>query len=279
MRLRFSKMHGLGNDFMVLDRVSQDFTVSPERIKALGDRHTGVGFDQLLIVDPPQDPTVDFTYTIFNSDGSTAEQCGNGARCFVRFVHDNGLTIKKFLRLQTSTGLITASLQDKAADETMVEINMGVPTHVSQDLPFDSQAPELQKIQLEDQLLEFLPVSMGNPHAVIEVADVSRAPVSPLGQTIATHSLFPSGVNVGFCQFVDQGFVRLRVFERGAGETQACGTGACAAVVAGVVRGKLGNRVKVSLPGGKLRIVWNGPGEPVKMTGPAATVFRGEINL
>ncbi len=278
MQVRFSKMHGLGNDFMVLDRVSNDFVLSPERIKALGDRHTGVGFDQLLIVDPPEHPDFDFTYTIYNSDGSQAEQCGNGARCFARFVVDNGLTVKKRLRLQTNTGPITTTMQENA----MVEIDMGVPTHTGRDLPFASsnpELPELQPVRVADLDFEFLPVSMGNPHAVIDVADVSQAPVATAGPAIATHSLFPSGVNVGFCQYVDRGFARLRVFERGAGETRACGTGACAAVVAGVIRGKLSNRVKVSLPGGKLRIVWNGPGETVKMTGPTATVFRGEFKL
>jgi diaminopimelate epimerase len=283
-------MHGLGNDFMVLDRVSKHFDLPSERIKALGDRRTGVGFDQLLIVDPPETPDIDFTYTIYNSDGSRAEQCGNGARCFVRFVLDNGLTVKKYLRLQTSTGAIGAALQDSG----LVEIDMGVPTHYGPDLPFgehldeeppdahdnsSSAAPALQSVAIEDQEFQFLPVSMGNPHAVIEVGDVSKAPVEKFGYQLATHSLFPAGVNVGFCQYVDRSFARLRVFERGAGETRACGTGACAAVVAGIAQGKLDSKVKVSLPGGKLRIVWNGPGQTVKMLGPTATVFRGEFSL
>lgn len=279
MRIRFSKMHGLGNDFMVLDRTSKHFELPSERIKALGDRHTGVGFDQLLIVDPPDTPDIDFTYTIYNSDGSRAEQCGNGARCFVRFVLDNGLTVKKFLRLQTSTGVISAALQDSG----LVEIDMGIPAHYSTDLPFEGENNEpdtlLQSVAVEDQEFQFLPVSMGNPHAVIEVDDVSKAPVERFGHQLATHSLFPAGVNVGFCQYVDRSFVRLRVFERGAGETRACGSGACAAVVAGIAQGKLGAKVKVSLPGGKLRIVWNGPGQTVKMLGPTATVFRGEFSL
>lgn len=270
MRIRFSKMHGLGNDFMVLDRVSKDFVLPPERIKALGDRRTGVGFDQLLIVDPPAEPDIDFHYTIYNSDGTVAEQCGNGARCFARFVLDNSLTVKKHLRLQTSTGPITATVQDNA----LVEIDMGVPGHPGPELP-----PDMQSVEVNNESFDFLPVSMGNPHAVIEVADVSKAPLDAAGHQIATHSLFPEGVNVGFCQYVDQSFARLRVFERGAGETRACGTGACAAMVAGVIRGKLGNQVKISLPGGKLRINWNGPGQPVKMLGPTATVFRGEFKL
>ena len=266
MRIRFTKMHGLGNDFMVLDRVSKHFELPPERIKALGDRRTGVGFDQLLIVDPPAEPDIDFNYTIYNSDGTTAEQCGNGARCFARFVLDNSLTVKKHLRLQTNTGPITATMQDNA----LVEINMGVP---------DYPGAELHSVEVNDENFEFLPVSMGNPHAVVEVADVSKAPLDVAGHQLATHNLFPEGVNVGFCQYIDQSFARLRVFERGAGETRACGTGACAAMVAGVIRGKLGSRVKISLPGGKLRINWNGPGEPVKMLGPTATVFRGEFKL
>lgn len=263
---------------MVLDRVTNDFELPPERIKALSDRHTGVGFDQLLIVDPPALPDADFNYNIYNADGSQAEQCGNGARCFAQFVHDNGLSKKKHLRLQTNSGPINAQMLDNA----LVEIDQGVPTYSGADLPFtsaDPAKPELQQISVQDQQLEFLPVSMGNPHAVITVADVAHAPVAQLGHDIATHSLFPAGVNVGFCQYVDQTFARLRVFERGAGETRACGTGACAAVVAGILQGKLTNKVKVSLPGGKLRIVWNGPGEPVKMTGPTATVFRGEFKL
>lgn len=278
MRLRFSKMHGLGNDFMVLDRVTRDFELTPERIKSLGDRRTGVGFDQLLIVDPPAQPDVDFTYTIYNSDGTTAEQCGNGARCFARFVLDTGLTVKRHLCLATSTGTIKASMLDNA----QVEIEMGVPGHTGSDLPFNfahPDTPELQSLTVDDETVEFFPVSMGNPHAVIEVSDVARAPVEQLGPAVGSSSTFPAGVNVGFCQYVDESFARLRVFERGAGETRACGTGACAAVVAGILRGKLGNRAKVSLPGGKLRIMWNGPGETVKMIGPTATVYRGEFKL
>jgi len=278
MRVRFSKMHGLGNDFVLLDRVTLAFELSPERIRALGDRHTGIGFDQLLIVDPPSRPDVDFTYSIYNADGTEAEQCGNGARCFARFVLDSGLTVKKHLRLQTNTGLISTTVHDNA----QVEIDMGVPTYAGKDLPFthaSADKPDLQTLTAANQKFEFLPVSMGNPHAVIDVADVAHAPVTEAGPEIATHTLFPSGVNAGFCQYVDESFVRLRVFERGAGETRACGTGACAAVVAGILRGRLANKVKVSLPGGKLRVMWNGHGEPVKMLGPTATVFRGEFKL
>lgn len=285
MRIRFSKMHGLGNDFMVLDRVTNDFTLTPERIAQLGDRKTGVGFDQLLIVDPPDEPDSDFRYTIYNSDGSSAEQCGNGARCFARFVLDNQLTIKKVLRLQTNTGPITTTVLENA----QIEIDMGVPSYFGDDLPFpsaNSNTPELQTVTLPassggepERGVEFMPVSMGNPHAVIEVKDVAHAPVHLLGPALGTHPAFPAGVNVGFCHFVDQNFIRLRVFERGAGETRACGTGACAAVVAGVLQGKLSSKVKVSLPGGKLRIMWNGHGETVKMIGPTATVFRGEFKI
>lgn len=278
-------MHGLGNDFVVIDRVTADFELSQGRIAALGNRQTGIGFDQLLLVDPPATTNCDFRYTIYNSDGTEAEQCGNGARCFARFVLDNKLTSKRQLRLETSTGEITA----KVLENTQVEIDMGVPSYFGKDLPFpcaDSAQPELQSLTLDATTVddapikvEFMPISMGNPHAVIEVTDVAHAPVSDLGPRVSAHSAFPAGVNVGFCHYVDQNFVRLRVFERGAGETRACGTGACAAVVAGVLRNKLAAKVKVSLPGGKLRIMWNGHGEPVKMTGPTATVFRGEFKV
>ena len=291
MQVRFSKMHGLGNDFVVIDRVSADFQLTSQRIAALGNRQTGIGFDQLLLVDPPDKSNCDFRYTIYNSDGTEAEQCGNGARCFARFVLDNKLTTKKQLRLQTNTGEITATL----LENTQVEVDMGVPAYFGEDLPFpsaDSAEPELQTLTLDavetpdaagsstsPTRIEFMPVSMGNPHAVIEVKDVAHAPVNEIGPQVGTHSAFPAGVNVGFCHYVDQNFVRLRVFERGAGETKACGTGACAAVVAGVLRNKLAPKVKVSLPGGKLRIMWNGHGEPVKMIGPTATVFRGEFKV
>jgi len=281
-------MHGLGNDFVVIDRVSADFQLTPQRIAALGNRQTGIGFDQLLLVDPPEKADCDFRYTIYNSDGTEAEQCGNGARCFARFVLDNKLTTKRQLRLQTNTGEITATV----LENTQVEVDMGVPGYFGDDLPFptaNSAEPELQTLTLDagdatgadtaPTEIEFMPVSMGNPHAVIEVKDVAHAPVAEIGPKVGAHSAFPAGVNVGFCHYVDQNFVRLRVFERGAGETRACGTGACAAVVAGVLRNKLASKVKVSLPGGKLRIMWNGHGEPVKMIGPTATVFRGEFKI
>lgn len=285
MRVRFSKMHGLGNDFVVLDRVTAEFELKPERIAQLGDRKTGIGFDQLLIVDPPDEPDYDFRYTIYNSDGSPAEQCGNGARCFARFVLDNQLTAKKQLRLQTNTGPITTLV----LENSQVEIDMGVPSYFGDDLPFpsaNSATPELQTITVAPesdgepaQHVDFMPVSMGNPHAVIEVNDVAQAPVNEIGPALGAHDAFPAGVNVGFCHYIDENFARLRVFERGAGETRACGTGACAAVVAGILRGKLSSKVKVSLPGGKLRILWNGHGETVKMIGPTATVFRGEFKI
>jgi diaminopimelate epimerase len=278
-------MHGLGNDFVVIDRVTKDFELKPERIAQLGDRKTGIGFDQLLIVDPPDHSDCDFRYRIYNSDGSSAEQCGNGARCFARFALDNQLTIKKHLRLQTNTGPITASV----LDNSLVEIDMGIPCYFGDDLPFpsaNSSQPELQSITLParssgapEQQIEFMPVSMGNPHAVIEVSDVAHAPVLELGAAVGAHHAFPAGVNVGFCQYVDENFARLRVFERGAGETRACGSGACAAVVAGVLRGKLSSKVKVSLPGGKLRIMWTGHGATVQMIGPTATVYRGEFKI
>ena len=265
MKLKFSKMHGLGNDFVVIDRISRDFEIKPERIRALGDRYTGIGFDQLLLVEAPRRPDADFFFHIYNTDGSEAEQCGNGARAFARFVIDQGLTVKRRLLLETVNGLIQVTLQDNG----QVEVDMGEPVIEA----------ACETLQLGDRDVEFSAISMGNPHAVVAVNDVAKAPVSELGAELSTHARFANGVNVGFAHYVDRSFVRLRVHERGVGETLACGSGACAAVVAGVTRGVLGERAKVALPGGKLRIAWNGPGDTVKMTGPATEVFRGEFTL
>jgi diaminopimelate epimerase len=276
MKIRFAKMHGLGNDFMVVDLVSQHAEFTPERIRCLADRHTGVGFDQLLLVEPPRDPDADFRYRIFNADGSEAEQCGNGARCFARFVRDNQLSPKPTLRLETNTGIVATRL----CGDGDVEVNMGVPGLAPVDVPFLADAPAISyPLEVNGATVEVTPVSMGNPHAVIFVPSVFDAPVATLGAAIGSHPRFPSGVNVGFCQVVDPGFARLRVFERGVGETRACGTGACAAAVAGQLTGRLGARCKISLPGGKLRIQWPGPGASLSMVGPAALVFEGQIEL
>jgi diaminopimelate epimerase len=276
MKVRFSKMHGLGNDFMVVDLVSQHAEFLPERIRCLADRHTGVGFDQLLLVEPPRDPDADFRYRIFNADGQEAEQCGNGARCFARFVHDNHLSPKPTLRLETNTGFITTRL----CGDDDVEVDMGVPRLAPEDVPFVADGVRTTyPLDVDGTTVDVTPVSMGNPHAVIFVPSVFDAPVETLGAAIGRHPRFPKGVNVGFCQVVDTGFARLRVFERGVGETRACGTGACAAAVAGQMAGRLGKRCKISLPGGKLRIQWPGPGEPLSLVGPAALVFEGQVEL
>ncbi len=282
MTLRFAKMHGLGNDFMVLDLVSQTYLPDPAHIRRWSDRHTGVGFDQLLVVAPPEDPEVDFRYIIYNADGSEAEQCGNGARCVARFVKDSGLSVKPTLRFQTSNGQIETILKER----DLVEVDMGVPGLTPAAIPCDPEQAVGQSddpagcFTLEDSqgdTHDLTVVSIGNPHGVLRVEDIGTAPVGTVGADLTTHPFFPEGANIGFCQVVDGNFIRLRVFERGVGETRACGTGACAAVVAGRLAGALEERVKVSLPGGKVRIRWQGPDTPVKMTGPATMVYEGQL--
>ncbi|ASK26678.1 diaminopimelate epimerase [Neisseria chenwenguii] len=277
--LRFTKMHGLGNDFMVIDAVNQAFDPKEAPLAAWADRYRGVGFDQLLVVEKPTSDLVDFCYRIFNADGGEVEQCGNGARCFVRFVSDKGLTDKKEILVETAGGVIVPKLLENG----LVTVNMGKPRFMPSEIPFvpssDEAADALVHIVLVG--LESVPVScvnIGNPHAVIAVEDVDSAPVGRWGEAIESHEQFPERVNVGFMQVVDSRNIRLRVYERGAGETQACGTGACAAVVAGVRLSLLdaGEPVKVSLPGGDLFVSWQPEGE-VMMTGPAETVFEGEL--
>lgn len=284
MKLPFAKMHGLGNDFMVLDLVTHPFTLQAEQIARWADRHTGVGFDQLLIVAPPEDPDVDFRYLIFNADGTEAEQCGNGARCVARFIARSGLAVRPDVRLQTSNGQIETRL----LPDGQVEVDMGVPGLAPADIPCDgSRADSVAPIgagwryRLTDSAgvsHELITVSMGNPHGVILVDDLTAVAVAEVGARLTVHPFFPERANIGFCQVVDPGFIRLRVFERGVGETRACGTGACAAVVAGRLAGLLEERVKVSLTGGKARIRWPGPDTPVTMTGPATLVYEGEID-
>ena len=277
--LKFSKMHGLGNDFMVIDGTRQTFRPDAAQIQAWADRHTGVGFDQLLLVEKTDTPNVDFRYRIFNADGGEVEQCGNGARCFVKFVSEHGLTDKRTIRVETARGIIEPSLNDNG----LITVNMGQPQFAPQDVPFvlrsGEQAGEKSYIvvnELDSAQMSLL--SMGNPHAVMLVEDTASAPVAEWGAALQNHPRFPARVNVGFMQIVDAHHIRLRVFERGSGETQACGTGACAAVVSGVRWGLLaaGEDVRVSLPGGDLYIRWS-EGEPVWMTGPAVTVFEGEL--
>jgi len=274
--LRFTKMHGLGNDFMVVDAISQPFRLRPEMIRELADRNFGIGFDQLLVVEPPGLPDVDFRYRIFNADGSEVEQCGNGARCFARFVRDQRLTNKKVIRVQTAGGVIEL----RVGKDGMVMVNMGVPELNPPAIPFAADCrKDVYTVDVDGQTVELSAVSMGNPHGVLVVDDVDTAPVETLGPLLERHPRFPARANIGFLQILDRGHARLRVFERGSGETLACGSGACAAVVAGNIRGLLDQRVEVELRGGKLVIEWQGEGAPVMMEGPATTVFEGQLRL
>lgn len=274
--LRFSKMHGLGNDFMVVDAISQPFRPRPEMIRELADRNFGIGFDQLLVVEPPGLPDVDFRYRIFNADGSEVEQCGNGARCFAKFVRDQRLTNKKIIRVQTAAGVIEL----RVVKDGMVLVNMGVPELNPPAIPFAAEhRKNVYTVETGAGTVELSAVSMGNPHAVIVVDDVDTAPVADLGPLLESHPRFPSRANVGFLQIISRSHVRLRVYERGSGETLACGSGACAAVVAGCLRGLLGSRVDVDLRGGRLAIEWQGEGAPVMMEGSATSVFEGQLRL
>ena len=278
-KLKFTKMHGLGNDFMVVDGVNQAFEPQEAPLTQWANRHTGVGFDQLLLVEKADAADVDFRYRIFNADGSEVEQCGNGARCFARFVADKGLSSKQEIRVETARGVIVPRLLDSG----LVMVNMGKPRLMPSEIPFVPAAGEADDALTHIVLvgLESVPLScvnMGNPHAVLLVDDVDTAPVARWGEAIESNEQFPERVNVGFMQVLDEGHIRLRVYERGAGETQACGTGACAAVVAGVRLGLLqaASQIRVSLPGGDLHIEWQ-PGDDVMMTGPVQTVFEGEL--
>lgn len=272
--LRFTKMHGLGNDFMVIDAITQPVQLSAEQIRRMGDRHLGVGFDQLLMVEPPERPDVDFRYRIFNADGGEVEQCGNGARCFARFVHDQKLTRKSVIRVQTATGVM--SLEVTRRDQ--VRVDMGVPELAPAAIPFaaDQQAV-VYAVEVDGRMMELSAVSMGNPHGILVVDELSDDMVATLGPQIEAHPRFPARANAGFMQVLSPERVRLRVFERGVGETRACGSGACAAVVAGRLRGLLHERVQVELTGGELTIAWPGDGAAVTMEGPAARVFEGRI--
>jgi diaminopimelate epimerase len=276
MRLKFTKMHGLGNDFVVVDATAAPVKLTPAQLRFIADRHFGVGCDQLLMVEPARSADTDFYYRIFNADGGEVEQCGNGARCFVRYVHQRGLTAKRVIRVGTLGGVIEPRLED----DGQVTVNMGVPVFEPARIPFEAaaQAP-LYDLAVDKNIIKINALSMGNPHAVQVVADVAAAPVASEGPLIEAHPRFPQRVNAGYMQVVDRSHIRLRVYERGAGETLACGTGACAAVVSGILRGLLDARVTVATHGGDLVIVWAGAGQPVLMTGPAVTVFDGEIVL
>jgi len=276
VKLKFSKMHGLGNDFVVLDGIRQQIKLTPAQLRFLADRNFGIGCDQLLLVEAATQPDVDFRYRIFNADGSEVEQCGNGARCFVRFVHDVGLTDKNEIRVETLKGLITLRLEE----DGNVAVDMGVPRFLPAEIPFvHDDEYVIYSLDVADETLEISVVSMGNPHAVQVVECVDSAPVGDHGPLIENHVQFPQRVNAGFMQVLDRHSIKLRVYERGSGETLACGTGACAAVVAGIRRGLLDSPVRVTTRGGDLNIAWAGQDQPVLMSGPAVNVFSGEIEL
>ncbi len=275
MTLKFTKMHGAGNDFVVID-ARKPIGLTAEQVRFLADRHFGVGCDQVLLVEKSQLSEADFRYRIFNADGGEVEQCGNGARCFVRYVHDKRLTDKREIVVETRSGLISPRLES----DGRVTVNMGAPIFEAARIPFASDSNELiQSLEVNGETVKITAVSMGNPHAVQVVDDVESAPVIAQGAFIEHHPRFPNRVNAGFMQVVDRSHIKLRVFERGAGETLSCGTGACAAVVAGIRRGLLDAEVNVATRGGMLTIRWEGGDNPVMMTGPAITVYEGEINL
>ena len=280
MKLHFTKMHGIGNDFIVLDHTKSPFQLTKEIIQSLSHRQLGIGFDQLLVVENSTLKDVDFKYRIFNQDGNEVEQCGNGARCFYRFVKDKHLTDKASIRVETKSGVIELTEDD----EHMIEVNMGEPIFNPTLIPFISDTEKNEysiSIDLPDQkgLINIAALSMGNPHAVITVEDINKAHVKTLGAYLESHALFPKRVNVGFMEIVTPHHIRLRVFERGVGETFACGTGACAAAVSGIKRHLLTTPVKVDMTGGSLSIDWKGDTNPVMMKGPAATIFEGDIEI
>ncbi|MFZ6847994.1 diaminopimelate epimerase [Undibacterium sp. RuRC25W] len=283
MKLKFTKMHGAGNDFVVIDAINQDIQFTPEQWKQIADRRFGIGADQILVVERPQQANVDFRYRIYNADGGEVEQCGNGSRAFVRFVIEKKLTDKSHIRVETMSGIIEPRME---ADGS-ITVDMGAPVLDPVNVTFDAAglnaipqaADRLWSLDIQGKPCLFSVVSMGNPHAVQVVADVAKYPVGIDGPEIEHHVRFPRRVNAGFMQVNDRHHIDLRVFERGAGETLACGTGACAAVVAGIRRGLLDSPVRVTMRGGELSIAWQGEGKPVMLSGPAVTVFEGEINL
>jgi len=276
MEIEFTKMHGLGNDFVVIDAINQDIDLSEDEVRFIADRHFGIGCDQLLLVEEPETDEVDFLYRIFNADGSEVEQCGNGARCFAAFVREKGLTEKDLIRVETASGVIELHVQP----DGQITVDMGVPEFSPWKIPFNADTRRNEySLDVNGQMLQIGVVSMGNPHAVTMVENVDIAEVDELGAEIENHALFPNRVNAGFMQIIDENHIRLRVYERGAGETLACGTGACAAMVIGQIQGYLGQQVTVDLAGGSLQISWQGEASPVMMTGPATTVFEGKITL
>jgi diaminopimelate epimerase len=283
MKLKFTKMHGAGNDFVVIDAINQAVNLTADQWRAIADRRFGIGADQILVVEKPGNRDVDFRYRIFNADGSEVEQCGNGARAFVKFVVDKGLTEQRQIRVETMSGVIAPRLED----DGRITVDMGAPVLETEKIPFDSaglhasheQLASVWPLEVNRKATQIVAVSMGNPHAVQIVDNVETAAVETDGPVIERHPRFPKRVNAGFMQIVDRQHVRLRVFERGAGETLSCGTGACAAVVAGILRGLLDSPVAVSTRGGELSIAWAGGTSPVLLTGPAISVFEGSIDI
>jgi diaminopimelate epimerase len=280
MQFEFTKMHGLGNDFVVVDAISQEVQLSPDQVRFIANRHFGVGCDQLLLVERPRQQAAEFRYRIFNADGGEVQQCGNGARCFARFVHDRGMTASTTIPVETAGGMIQLKLED----DGQVTVDMGVPSFDPASLPFEpeneaEQEQEYHQLVVNGEKYAIGAVSVGNPHAVLLVESVDEAPVATLGAAIESHERFPERVNVGFMEILDRAHIRLRVFERGAGETLACGTGACAAVAVGIHNSLLDHAVQVTLKGGNLTIRWQGHGNTLLMTGPAQTVYEGKMKL
>ena len=276
MEIEFTKMHGLGNDFVVIDAINQDIDLSEGDVRLIADRHFGIGCDQLLLVESAETDDVDFIYRIFNADGGEVEQCGNGARCFAAFVREKGLTDKDLIRVETASGVIELHVQD----DGQITVNMGIPELDPWNIPFNADTRRSEySLDVNGEVIQIGAVSMGNPHAVTVVKNVDTAAIDELGAGIENHPLFPNRVNAGFMQIIDDAHIRLRVYERGTGETLACGTGACAAMVIGNVQGYLSEQVQVDLPGGSLQISWQGEASPVMMTGPATTVFEGKITV
>lgn len=276
MRLKFTKMHGLGNDFVVIDSVSQKISLSAAKAEKLADRHFGVGCDQVLIVEPPRTPKADFRYRIFNANGEEVEHCGNGVRCFAIFVQQRGLCSKNKIVVETGNGLATLIVRE----DKQVVVDMGEPVLEPAEIPYSAPARSSSyELQLKDRSLDISAVSMGNPHAVTIVSDVANYPVDTIGPEVESHSDFPKRVNAGFLQIDSSDKATLRVFERGVGETLACGTGACAAMVAARLRGLVDSKVTMSLRGGDLELEWQGEGHPVMMTGPATSVFSGQVKI
>ncbi len=276
MKLKFTKMHGAGNDFVVIDAIGQAVALTPEQIRLVADRHFGVGCDQVLLVERPYRDDADFRYRIYNADGGEVEQCGNGARCFVRFVHHHGLTQQREIRVETAAGIIIPRLEE----DGRVTVNMGVPSFEPKEVPFETNDMAAEyELDIDGRTIRISVLSMGNPHAIQIVDNIDTAPVAEYGPLIENHTRFPHRVNAGFMQIMDNRHIRLRVYERGSGETLSCGTGACAAVVAGIQRGLLQSRVDVATRGGLLSVAWEGEEHPVMLTGPTAIVFEAEIIL